>query len=115
MVVLGDINTPRVVRVGAPQFLQRHLSFPGQQPVDKYLGRVGMRCARRDAKGAAGRAEATAFFPFVRVEIADRQLLLTALPTSLPALHRMHSENFPVDSQSVIWRGSRPVVICISP
>ena len=39
----------------------------------------------------------------------------TALPTSLPALQRMQRENFPVASQSVIWRGSRLTVTCISP
>jgi len=38
-----------------------------------------------------------------------------AFPTALPALQRKQRENLPAASQSVIWRGSRLNVICISP
>ena len=46
-------------------------------------------------------------FQSLGIEIADRQLLLHAFPTSLAALQRMQKEYLPAASQSVICRASR--------
>ena len=62
---------------------------------------------RRKPKSAAGSARPAALFPILGIEIADRQLLLHAFPTSLAALQRMQKEYLPAASQSVICRASR--------
>ena len=46
-IVLGNIDAPRVMRVGAAEFLNRDLPFAGQEPVDQHLGCVGVWRPRR--------------------------------------------------------------------
>jgi hypothetical protein len=40
--VFGNIDAPRVMRVGPGEFLQRALPLARRQPVDEQLGRVGV-------------------------------------------------------------------------
>src|SRR5207302_9008838 len=75
-VILGNIDAARVVRVGPSEFLQRDLPLAREKPVDKYLPRIGMRCAHWDAERTARGARAAALLPIFGVEITDRQFLL---------------------------------------
>src|ERR671918_2131203 len=75
-VVLGNVNSTRVVRVRATEFLHRDLSLAGKKPIDEQFCGIGMGRTGGNAQGSTGGAGASAFFPIVAVEIIYRESLL---------------------------------------
>ena len=76
-IILGDIDPPRIGRiVDVAELLQGDLPAPRQEPVDKNLGRVGVRRLIQITERTAAGRKARSLLPPGRIEIIHRQSLV---------------------------------------